>query len=89
MNTNGSEIETFKALFWDADLSKLDIETHQQYIIERVLEYGDNDAARWIFERYRLKVILDVLNSSRALSPKSANFWNLVLKKYVKNHKVA
>jgi hypothetical protein len=69
----------FKSLFWDTDISRIDIRKHKTYVIERILEYGDTDPVRWMSEFCLLGEILDVLNSSRALSQKSANFWRLVL----------
>jgi hypothetical protein len=69
----------FKSLFWDTDISRIDIRKHKVYVIERILEYGDTDAVRWLSEFCLLGEILDVLNNSRALSQKSVNFWRLVL----------
>jgi len=37
-----------KKYFWDVDFSKLDKETHASFIIERILEEGDEKAARWM-----------------------------------------
>ncbi|WP_269456767.1 DUF6922 domain-containing protein [Thermanaeromonas toyohensis] len=36
----------FRSLFWDTVPESLDTEKHKRYIIERVLEFGDEDAYR-------------------------------------------
>lgn len=35
-----------KPLFWSADITKLDLQEHKQYIIHQVLQYGDLEAIR-------------------------------------------
>ncbi|MCU0288167.1 MAG: hypothetical protein MUF15_17450 [Acidobacteria bacterium] len=72
-------VEKFKSLFWDCDITQIDINVHREYIIERILEYGDNEPVKWMFETYPLREIKKVLQKSRALSKKSSNFWHLVL----------
>lgn len=65
-------------LFWGDDLSKLDWQNHQKYIIQTILDKGDEKAVRWLFQKIdktKLKSQLDQLS----LSPKSKNFWKLYL----------
>jgi len=38
--------EFLKKYFWDVDFSKLDKEAYSQFIIERILEYGDQKAIK-------------------------------------------
>lgn len=64
--------------FWEVDASKVDVQKRARYIIERILEYGDMDAVKWMFNMYPKKVIVEVLKSSRSLSRKSANHWALI-----------
>jgi len=64
-----------KPIFWDLDVEKLDIKKNSQQIIERILEYGDSEQVRWMFENYRKDEIKKVIKNSRQLSRKSANFW--------------
>lgn len=64
--------------FWEVDASKADIQKRAHYIIERLLEYGDVDAVKWMVRTYPKKTIIEVLKTSRALSKKSANYWALV-----------
>lgn len=68
-----------RRFFWDVDPAGLDPKRHRVYIIERLLEFGDVKAARWLFENYTRDDIAAVLESSRSLSLKSRNFWRLRL----------
>lgn len=65
--------------FWDVDPARLDPKRHKAYIVERLLEFGDEKAVRWLFEEYTRDDVAAVLVSSRALSLKSRNFWRLRL----------
>jgi hypothetical protein len=79
----------FSSLFWDSDVSKIDIHKHKKYIIERVLEFGDTESVRWLSRNYRLSDVYEVLDTSRTLSKKSSDFWRLVLKHTPGNRKTA
>ncbi|OGO33397.1 MAG: hypothetical protein A2Z03_03205 [Chloroflexi bacterium RBG_16_56_8] len=61
--------------FWDVDAKKLDADKHATYVIERLLEWGNPQAARWLVQRYSRRKIISVLKKTRALSRMSANFW--------------
>ena len=68
-----------KKYFWDTDISKLSLTKHATYIIERILEWGNLEAVRWLRERYTNKELLSVLEVSRSISHKSWHFWKLIL----------
>jgi hypothetical protein len=34
--------------FWDVDAKRLNIRKYRQFIIERILEFGDEKAIRWV-----------------------------------------
>ncbi len=63
--------------FWDVDPAQLDAETYPTYVVERLLEYGDLPAVRWMLASFLPQEIVRVLKTSRRLSPFSANFWAL------------
>jgi hypothetical protein len=67
--------ERFRPLFWDTNLSKIHIKRNARYIIERVLEFGNMDAVKWLQKVYPLQTIIDLLNMSRIITEKSRNFW--------------
>ena len=60
---------------WDVDKKKLDKEKHANFIIEKILEYGDTKALRWIEKNYKKDQIVKVLNKSKRISPKTGNFY--------------
>lgn len=69
--------EEQRKFFWDTDPLALDEERHNFFIIERLLELGDDDAIRWVVRKYPGEAIMDVLRNSRRLSPRTANLWRL------------
>jgi hypothetical protein len=66
------------ALFWDIDPADFRPEAFPDYTIFRVLELGDEQAVKWLREKFPESEIRRVLSSERRLSQKSANFWALV-----------
>lgn len=64
-----------KKYFWDVRFEKIDPEQRQLYIVERLLEYGDERAITWLFGTFGTGPAKKVLREQRGLSPKSANFW--------------
>jgi hypothetical protein len=68
-----------RRFFWDVDPAGLDPSRHKAYIIERILEFGDEKAVRWLFEAYTRDDVAAILGSSRSLSMKSRNFWRIRL----------
>lgn len=66
-----------KKYFWDVDFSGLDFERNPDYVIARILEYGDARAIRWMLKSADKKKIEKIVEESRQLSRKSANFWSL------------
>lgn len=69
-----------QSLFWDVDLSFLDSKEHSSYIIERVLDFGDDEDIRWLFSTYPKAVIRETLEHSRGtIHAKSKALWSLVL----------
>jgi hypothetical protein len=69
-----------KRYFWDVDFSKLQKDSYPQYIIERILEYGDEKAVKWLFRHFSRSEIRRTLIKRRGISPLSANYWSLILK---------
>lgn len=67
--------ERFRSLFWDTTLENINIKKHARYIIERVLEFGDLNAIKWLQRVYPVKVITDFMNISRGITERSKSFW--------------
>ena len=68
-----------RTLFWDVEFASIDPERHVSFVIERALEYGDDDAIRWIVREFPGKAIADTLRSRRILSRNTGRLWSLVL----------
>ncbi len=64
---------------WDVDTSKLDIQEHKGYIIERILEFGDVPEINWMFSTYKKQDIVEILKKSKRISEKSGNFFYKIL----------
>jgi len=67
-----------RSLFWDVDPKTIDPETHAEYIIERILDFGDEKEVRWMARYYSHGLIKKVVKESRVLHDKSRNLWQLV-----------
>ena len=65
--------------FWDTDPKKLDINKYRQFVIERILEFGDEHAIRWLRKNFGDEAIKEVVCESRRISRRTANFWRLIL----------
>lgn len=57
-----------RALFWDTDPTRLDLQENKEYIIERTLELGDDRAVRWLFSNFSRSDINKVLAESKRIS---------------------
>lgn len=67
--------EALKKYFWDVDFSRLDPRRRSGFVVERILEFGDEGAVSWMARSYSPEQIRRVLTGSRQLSRKSAAFW--------------
>lgn len=69
-----------QALFWDCDPKKIDTEKNAQYIIERVLDFGNDKEVKWLYYFYDKALLKKVVEKSRCLMPETKNLWNLILR---------
>ena len=72
-------LEKFKRIFWDVDVSAVDIDRYDLYIIERILDFGKIQEINWMFARYPMETIKKALYMRRGLSKMSFSFWRLIL----------
>lgn len=73
-------METLKKqeLFWDVNLESLDKSAHKQFIVKRILQFGDMDDLRWALTFYGYDAVRSIfLFSTGQLDKKSRNFWRL------------
>ena len=68
-----------KQYFWDVDFESIDLEKRRLYVIKRILNYGDEKAIEWMNKHFSRYEQAEVLCATRDISPKSANFWAVIL----------
>ena len=62
-----------KSLFWDTETP--DPEKHKQFILERILNFGDVEDFFWALDQYGNERIKEALIKNKTLDDKSLNFW--------------
>lgn len=72
-------IQFRQALFWDTDPKKLDPTKHAKYIIERIMDFGNDDEARWMRRYYPKELLVEVLRKSKDLGQSSRTLWTLLV----------
>ncbi|MBT9131356.1 MAG: hypothetical protein DDT31_00601 [Syntrophomonadaceae bacterium] len=68
-----------KQYFWDIDFDKFNYINYPRFVIERIFEYGNEKAITWMMKNFSRTQITSVLQKSRQLTQKSANFWAFIL----------
>lgn len=66
------------ALFWDTDLNSLDAQKHAEYIIERIMDFGNDDEVRWMKHQYPKQLLAKVCRTSKQLHVSSKTLWTLL-----------
>lgn len=61
-------------LFWDIELSELDLEKHAKFIVGRVLDYGTMNDWRFIRNYYGMERIKEIALNIRSMFPESLSF---------------
>lgn len=69
-----------QALFWDVNPAKIDPKKNAAYIIERILDFGNDNEVKWLFKNYSKAMLKKTVATSRSLTPRSKSLWTLVLK---------
>ena len=67
-----------KKYFWEVDTRKLDPQKRPEYIVARILEFGDPSAIKWIWRSFSKKEWRAALKL-REVSGKTRNFWSPLL----------
>ncbi|MBI5754561.1 hypothetical protein HZA40_05500 [Candidatus Peregrinibacteria bacterium] len=68
-----------QSLFWDVDPKTINPKKHARYIIERMLDFGNDKEISWMWHYYPRALIADVVKKSRGLHVKSKALWTLLL----------
>ena len=67
--------------FWDCYFEELDLDKHLFFIAERLLNYGNIQAIRWLIKEAGHSYISKVIKKSRCLDAKTKNYWKLMYAK--------
>lgn len=67
-----------QSLFWDTDVKKLDPQKNAKYIIERIMDFGNEDEARWMRQYYPKSLLSEVVRKSRVLGSSSKTLWTIL-----------
>lgn len=66
-------------LFWDVDPATIDLDRHQDYVLERIMSRGDFEAMRWLTRTYSKSTLADHLTRRGSrLAPRERAFWSLI-----------
>jgi len=72
--------EAFRKYFWDVSFDELSLNKYPGFIAERLLNYGDLHAMKWLLSQTEKKFIKSLTESSRNLNTKTKNYWETILK---------
>ena len=67
-----------QSLFWDVDPKTIDPKKHATYIIERILDLGNDREVRWMWRTYPRARIRDVVEHRRGLHDQTRPLWRLL-----------
>ena len=74
-----------KHLFWDVDISTIDLEKHKEYVVHRVLEYGLMKDFILLNKIFSLEQIKDIAIKLRSLDDRTLNFIAIITKTPLEN----
>ncbi|MCP5061088.1 MAG: hypothetical protein GY936_01310 [Ignavibacteriae bacterium] len=68
----------FKKYFWDCDFRKLNFIEHRNFILSRLLIYGDIGTIKFVLDHVSRNEIKNYLNvkGNNALNKLNVKFWN-------------
>lgn len=81
MKEKVSRLPLRTSLFWDVNPKTIDLQKHARYVIERILEFGNESEVRWMLNHYSHRQVRRTLDAPRGvLHKKTKTFWSMVLK---------
>jgi hypothetical protein len=73
-------IKLRQELFWDVDPKTINPQKHAQYIIERILDFGQDKEVRWLWYFYPKQTISSTVKNSRVIFPQTKILWQEMIK---------
>lgn len=73
--------QSVKAVLWSYDIDYIDVQKHKKIIIFQVLNFGSEDAIKWLFTEYGSVLIAKIANDIPLTqwNKKSLFLWKLIL----------
>lgn len=70
-----------KAVLWSYDLDAIEMQKDKRIIISQVLNFGTEDAIKWLFKKYGFADIEQIANTIPLLqwNTKSLALWKIVM----------
>lgn len=69
-----------KKLFWDVNIKELDYRIHRQFIVDRILNYGDEQDYHALKKIYDSKALISAARNGHYINQKNIHFWGLVFR---------
>lgn len=71
-------LKLLKPLFWDTPLKHVHFKDFPDWVVLRVLDYGNLDQLKVVLKLYGLEQVVAVFKrGKKKLSPKTQSFWQL------------
>ena len=64
-----------RGLFWDSE--NIDLDQHADYIIARVLNFGDEEDLKKLRSMFTDEKLIQVIKERRGLHPMTQRFWSI------------
>lgn len=71
--------QTLQKYFWDCEFTELSFDQHAVFITERILNFGNLAAIKWLLSMVDASFLRQVVTQSRQLDNKTRNFWRIML----------
>lgn len=66
--------EEFKKYFWDVDFKKLSVKRNTNFVLSRLMNFGNQVVLKWLLQ-FPPKIIIRVVRESRELDDKTRSYW--------------
>ncbi|QQS60960.1 MAG: hypothetical protein IPN70_03660 [Candidatus Moraniibacteriota bacterium] len=64
------------SLFWDVNCQELDENIHGEFIVSRILSFGNEEDVSWMMKTYTKKQLEEIFQKyEKVLDEKSRNYW--------------
>ena len=67
----------FKKYFWDVDFKTLSPKKYPQFILGRLLKFGDSRAVKWTLKTFNKAALKQFILNSKDLDKRSSDLWRL------------